>query len=207
MKIPQIIIFDFDGVICDSVNIKTNAFVELYQSYGKGIQQAVKKYHLDHGGISRHEKFRYYQESLLGKSANQKQIDALANQFSLIVKKKVVASKYLPGVIDFIRENKEKKQFICTGTPQNEIRDIIEKKGIKLLFEGVYGSPRTKKEIIKIILDKYSASPKDCVFFGDAMTDYNAAKAWSIPFIGIENPYTKFPKKTDLIKSFRQLNK
>jgi len=202
MKIPDIIIYDFDGVICDSVNIKTEAFAELYQSYGKGVQQAVKEYHLAHGGISRHEKFRYFQSILLGESVNQQKIDALADQFSLLVKQKVIASKYILGVIDFLKANEGKKQFICTGTPQNEIEDIVEKKGIKALFEEVYGSPRTKIEIIQTIMDKNSVSPKDCIFFGDAMTDYDAAKACSIPFVGIINEDTLFPEGTILINDF-----
>ena len=202
MKIPEIIIYDFDGVICDSVNIKTEAFVELYQSYGKGVQEAVKEYHLAHGGISRYEKFRYFQSVLLRESVNQQQIDALADQFSLLVKQKVIASKYIPGVIDFLKVNKGKKQFVCTGTPQNEIEDIVEKKGIKALFDEVYGSPKTKIEIIKIILEKHSVSPKDCLFFGDAMTDYDAAKACSIPFIGILSEDTLFPEGTILLNDF-----
>lgn len=202
MKIPEIIIYDFDGVICDSVNIKTEAFAELYQTYGKGVQQAVKEYHLAHGGISRHEKFRYFQSILLGESVNQLKIDALADQFSLLVKQKVIASKYILGVMDFLKANEGKKQFICTGTPQNEIEDIVEKKGIKALFEEVYGSPRTKIEIIQTIMDKNSVSPKDCIFFGDAMTDYDAAKACSIPFVGIINEDTLFPEGTILINDF-----
>ena len=116
-----------------------------------------------------------------------------------------MASKYLPGVINFLKANEGKKQFICTGTPQNEIEDIIEKKGIKVLFDEVYGSPRTKTEIIQIILDKYSVSPKDCIFFGDAMTDYDAAKACSIPFVGIINEDTEFPEESILLKDFSVL--
>ena len=202
MKLPAVLIYDFEGVICDSVNIKTEAFVELYQSYGIEVQQAVKEYHLAHGGISRHEKFRYFQGTILGESVNKQKINALAHQFSLLVKQKVIASKYVPGVIDFLKANEWKKQFICTGTPQNEIEDIVEKKGIKALFDEIYGSPKTKIEIIQIILKKYSASPNDCIFFGDAMTDYDAAKACSIPFIGINNEDTKFPEDTIIIKDF-----
>ena len=42
----KILIYDFDGVVCDSVHIKTEAFVELYASYDENIQQAVRTYHL-----------------------------------------------------------------------------------------------------------------------------------------------------------------
>ena len=205
MKIPEIIIYDFDGVICDSVNIKTEAFIELYQSYGEEVQQAVKEYHLAHGGISRYEKFQHFQSTLLGEPFNEKQIDVLANKFSILVKQKVITSNYIPGVIDFLKNNKGKKQFICTGTPQNEIEDIVKKKGLRLLFDGVYGSPSTKIEIIQIIMDKYSSYPSDCIFFGDAMTDYDAAKALSIPFVGIFNEDTEFPEGTILVNDFTAL--
>ena len=35
------IIFDYDGTIADSVNIKTEAFAELYRIYGKEIERKV----------------------------------------------------------------------------------------------------------------------------------------------------------------------
>ena len=39
------IIYDFDGVICDSVHIKSEAFVEPYTPFGDEIASAVKEYH------------------------------------------------------------------------------------------------------------------------------------------------------------------
>ena len=76
---PKIIIYDFDGVVCDSVNVKTNAFVELYKDYSSDIQNQVRLYHLMNGGISRFEKIRYFQEELLNKPANEEDINQIAN--------------------------------------------------------------------------------------------------------------------------------
>ena len=64
------VIFDFDGVICDSVNIKTEAFVELYSNYHKSISDSVKNYHLKYGGISRFEKIKYIETVLLKNDYN-----------------------------------------------------------------------------------------------------------------------------------------
>ena len=60
------LIFDFDGVILDSVSIKTEAFAELYLQYGKIIQNKVVQYHLKHGGISRYNKIKYFHSEFLG---------------------------------------------------------------------------------------------------------------------------------------------
>ena len=94
---PKLIIYDFDGVICDSVNVKTRAFAELYKSYGKEIQDQVVRYHLEHGGISRYEKIRYFQETILQMTTSDEQIQEIAKDFSKMVKEKVIASIFING--------------------------------------------------------------------------------------------------------------
>ena len=62
------IIFDFDGVIAESVQVKTDAFVELYKQYGSNILEKVIKHHEGNGGMSRFEKIKFYHESFLNKT-------------------------------------------------------------------------------------------------------------------------------------------
>ena len=38
---------------------------------------------------------------------------------------------------------------------------------------------------MKYLLEKYNISSKDCLFFGDATTDYEAAKKNNVPFMGV----------------------
>ena len=58
------IIFDFDGVILESIDVKTEAFKKLYQPYGSNISNKVVKNHLANGGISRYEKIKIYHKQL-----------------------------------------------------------------------------------------------------------------------------------------------
>ena len=59
------IIFDFDGVILDSVDVKTKAFKQMYSIYGDDVMRKVVDYHLLNGGISRYKKFKYFHENFL----------------------------------------------------------------------------------------------------------------------------------------------
>ena len=59
------VIFDFDGVICESVGIKTDGFAMLYEPYGKDVVDKVIKHHLVNGGVSRFEKLRLYHKIFL----------------------------------------------------------------------------------------------------------------------------------------------
>ena len=112
------IIFDFDGVIAESVQVKTDAFASLYEQYGVNIVTKVIEHHEANGGISRFEKIKLYHESYLNKAITKEEIEELANQFSKLVVKKVIDSPYVPGVFKYILKCYEKYNlFISTGTP------------------------------------------------------------------------------------------
>ena len=127
------IIFDFDGIIVESLNIKTEAFSEIYQSYGEHIVKKVVAHHEKNGGMSRFEKFRTYHSEFLNQSINDQQVIDLANLFSKLVLTKVINSPFVPGVYKFISTYfKTYDLFISTGTPLTEIDVIIEKRDNKL---------------------------------------------------------------------------
>ena len=79
------VFFDFDGVILDSVNVKTKAFAAMFQSYGPEIENAVVRYHLENGGVDRYEKFKYFYENFLDKHLTQNEMEKLSKQFSQLV--------------------------------------------------------------------------------------------------------------------------
>mgnify|MGYP001465768529 CR=1 FL=1 len=147
------IIFDFDGVILESVNVKTEAFSDIYRQYGTRIVDKVIEHHSQHGGISRFEKFKLYHNEFLGINLTSNELNKLTNTFSNIVLDKVIASPYVKGAYEFISKNHMKyKYFISTGTPQDEINKILIKKKIDIFFKGVYGSPEKKESHVKNIL-------------------------------------------------------
>ena len=123
------IIFDYDGVVAESVDVKTKAFEELYKPFGKDIVQKVIKHHEANGGVSRFEKFKIYHKKYLCEDIDQLKVDELANKFSKLVLQKVIDSPYVTGVYDFISSNYLNFDFhISTGTPSDEIETILKKK-------------------------------------------------------------------------------
>jgi phosphoglycolate phosphatase-like HAD superfamily hydrolase len=52
-------------------------------------------------------------------------------------------------------------------------------------FREVLGAPADKEQNLRSLLDKYGLSPSKCCFFGDATSDYQAARACGTYFIGI----------------------
>jgi beta-phosphoglucomutase-like phosphatase (HAD superfamily) len=185
------IFFDFDGVILDSVNVKTEAFRSMYLGYGNDIAGKVVAHHLENGGISRFEKFKYYHETFLGQPINDEDIASLSNQFSSLVVDKVISSTPIPGSLDFIKNDKNYKKFVISGTPDNEIKEIVRCLGLNDYFADVLGSPVKKGVHARNCLSKFDLSSKESVFIGDAMADYQASIDNSMKFILIENTDNK----------------
>lgn len=191
------IIFDFDGIISESLGVKTEAFAELYRPYGKEIEEKVRQHHEANGGISRFEKFRIYQKEYLGVEVTEDKVADLAKRFSELVLDKVVAAPYVTGVDSFIKERyQEFDFFISTGTPTEEVEIVLQRKGIRHCFKEVHGSPEKKPEHVKGILTRYGYNNDEVVFIGDAPTDVDAARVNNIEFIG---RYTT----SDVIKSVK----
>ena len=61
------ILFDFDGVILESVDIKGLAFCKLFENFPEHVTKIVQ-YHHANGGISRFNKFRYIYKNILKKN-------------------------------------------------------------------------------------------------------------------------------------------
>ncbi len=178
------IFYDFDGVIKESTQIKTAAFYELYLPHGKHIAEKAVKHHIEHGGISRFEKFKYYHQTFLGIALSDDEIQTLAALFSKLVFKKIIDSAYVSGALESIKNLSHTfDQFIVTGTPQSEIEDILNALNIRQCFKGVYGSPTNKIDISSNILETYHLKSDQVVFIGDASTDYKAALHHNFHFI------------------------
>jgi phosphoglycolate phosphatase-like HAD superfamily hydrolase len=182
MKIKYIF-FDFDGVLAESVNIKTEAFRKMYFSYGNDFAQKVVDHHLANGGMSRYEKVKVYNGEWLGEEVTPEKIQILSQRFSDLVVDGVVHCEEVIGTTDFLNSATDYKKYIITGTPTIEIIPILERRKMSHFFEKIYGSPEKKDFWVKEILSKENILPEDCIFIGDALADYNAALANGVTFV------------------------
>ncbi|GIV34075.1 MAG: haloacid dehalogenase [Chitinophagales bacterium] len=189
----QALFFDFDGVVLDSVNVKTEAFYEMYLPYGEDIALQAKAYHLHHGGISRFEKFRYFEESLLHRKVSEQDLQKLGTRFSELVFEKVLHAPFIEGFPQFIEAcHQHYDCYVVSGTPESELRLITDKRQLHRYFKGIYGSPAKKTDILASLIAQHGYDVQQCYYFGDAMTDLEAAKAHHIRFILVRSSDNRY---------------
>ena len=195
------IIFDFDGVIVESVDIKTKAFARLFEQEGREVVEKVVDYHLKNGGMSRFDKFRYYYKEILNRPLPEQKFEELCNSFSELVMEEVVNAPYVKGSKEFLDKYYNVYPcFVATGTPQEEIDEIIKQRGMIHYFKKVFGAPKKKDVIVRDIINGYSLNPYEVIYVGDAMSDYQAAYENSVRFIARIHDNESIFKEVECIK-------
>ena len=184
----KLIILDFDGVLVESVHVKTSAFEKLFQKYPDSISE-ISAYHENNGGISRFEKISYIYREILKQDLSIAMHENLCQKFSALVLQGVISAPSVPGAEEFLHFCQQRVPLmILSGTPEDELQTIVSARGWDDFFEGVYGSPTTKTEHLTAICTKHEVLPQDILYVGDARTDYEAARAVGVQFIGRINP-------------------
>ena len=204
------IIFDFDGTLVHSNEIKTWAFGELYKDHGENIVQQIIAYQKEHEGVSRFDKFRYWHKELLGIPYTKKIGENLSRTFSQLVLDAVFQAPYVEGAQEFLKKHYQQiPLFVASATPEHELLEIIKHRSIPHFFKGVYGYPATKTEILKKILAKNKLSPEQVLMVGDALADWEGAQDVGTEFIGIQSGKNAniFPSTNILLDNFFELDR
>lgn len=179
----KVIFWDFDGVIKESVEVKSDAFEKLFLPFGVKVAEKVKKHHLENGGVSRFDKLPMYL-NWANQESSELMVGKYSEMFSKLVKQEVIESEWVTGVLDYLEKNYITQQFfLVTATPQQEIEDILFCLNIKHYFQNIIGSPTAKKDAIKSLLNNYKINTKKAIMIGDTFSDYSASMDNKLPFV------------------------
>jgi phosphoglycolate phosphatase-like HAD superfamily hydrolase len=175
--------WDFDGVIKDSVAVKSDAYEHLFAPFGLKVAARVREHHERNGGISRFEKIPLYL-SWAGREASEAEASSYCEQFSAAVRQAVIDSPWVPGAREYLQANHAQQcLFLVTGTPQAEIEDILAALGLTPCFREVHGAPTSKSDAIELVLARWNCAPADSLLIGDSDSDYAAASTAGVQFL------------------------
>lgn len=186
----EVLFWDFDGVLMRSNEIRDMGFELVLASYPKHQVEKLMAFHRKNGGLSRYVKFRYFFEEIRGEEIKESQITVLAQAFSEIMRKKLNDNSLLiDETISFVKKSYGKlPQYIVSGSDQEELRHLCLSLGIKNFFEGIFGSPTPKKQLINQVLKQIPNLPERCLMIGDSINDFDAAVVNGLHFWAYGNP-------------------
>ena len=184
------ILFDFDGVILDSMPIRDHGFKEIFKDFDDDLVNKLLEYHNQNGGLSRYVKIKYFYNKLLKQEISEDKIINYADNFSKIMKIKLVDKRYLiADTLKFIKESYKKYNLhIVSGSDEKELQYLCKELGIDSFFQSVNGSPTHKNILVENVLATNRYIESETILIGDSVNDYDAATENNLVFYGFNNP-------------------
>ncbi len=189
----KIILWDFDGVLMDSMPVRDRGFELVLKEFPAQEVARLMEFHHANGGLSRYVKFRYFFEEIRNESISENEVSIWAAKFSKVMKKELLdKSLLITESLNFVKLNKDLfSMHIVSGSDQAELRYLCDKLNIASYFLSINGSPTAKKQLVSNLLEEYNYDKNKTVLIGDSMNDFEAAQYNEIDFMGYNNKNLK----------------
>ena len=179
----DVLFWDFDGVIKESVDLKTRAYGGLFESFGASVAERVRRHHEGHGGMSRLEKIPLYL-GWAGVEATTENVMSYCAAFAAMVRERVIASAWVPGAREYLAEHHARQRFVLiSATPEDEMKSIVQAVGMQGWFREIHGAPQEKRAVVHGVLERWACHVQRALLIGDSVADYDAACHAGITFL------------------------
>jgi phosphoglycolate phosphatase-like HAD superfamily hydrolase len=179
------VVFDFDGTLVDSNEIKWRAFEVCFAEFPERRTE-ILAYCRAHHHAPRWEKFRHVYEQVLGLRYTPEIEATLLRRFDEETTQQIIAASEIPGATRFLdMVGQRRTTAVLSGTPHDTLLLILGARGWRHYFTVIQGAPIDKTEWLKRFRSQYEPAGEDVVFFGDTQEDANAAKAAGCTFIAV----------------------
>jgi phosphoglycolate phosphatase-like HAD superfamily hydrolase len=180
----DLIIFDCDGVILDSNQLKIDAMKNALIDAGCSNDEVNNCSHFfaSNFGKSRFYHIDYFIENFIdmGGKDDDKTRDILLESFSNQCCELYLQASEADGVSTVFKRSNAIK-CVASGSEQNELQKIFLQRELSQYFTLILGSPTKKVDLVRNILSETTYSR--AVLIGDAVSDLESAKSNNIDFI------------------------
>ena len=199
------ICFDFDGVILDTIQLKAEAFTRVYGALEEVQKSYIRDYQIKNGGVSRLDKFIHFEKYLFGVELTKSRSEELSYLLSEYILDNIDTCSHIPGVRDFMEKLTRSGVSVCIATamPESDLVSILDRIS---LTEAVYiakGGPKEKIDQLREINEHFCDDRRQGLYFGDNISDFNAATGAKLDFIGVSSENKFWERGIRSIVDFR----
>ena len=178
------VVFDFDGTLVDSNEIKRRGFDFAFAAYPDRLAE-IRAYCYGFNHTVRGEKFRHVTERILGLEYTPELEKLFHERFADFTTESIVAAPEIPGAAAFVRSLAALRPALLSSTPTAILLQILDRRGWRSLFPTVQGAPVDKREWLRDFQDALGCRPEEVLFFGDTDEDANAGREAGCTFVRV----------------------
>jgi len=190
----KVIVFDFDGTLVQSNELKYNAYFQILKD-NEYTREVIRKVLETSFESSRFEILEEIANIIYANERAEhisEQVMRLSQYYNEIVLEGAKKCPEMPGankILDILSASYS--LFLSSTTPEVELKKIIQYRGWEKYFKNIYGYPHTKIETLRTIIETERVCYDDILVVGDGVSDRLSAEKYGISFFQVNS-------KTDL---------
>ncbi|BCB83713.1 HAD family hydrolase [Phytohabitans suffuscus] len=176
------IVFDFDGTLVDSAEIKKTAFMT---ALGAGVSvdpQECEKAYATHGTVNRTGLLALSFADIRGRPPEPAEHQALVDAYTAYFRRHMDEVVVFPGLPEFAARFADRRLMISSNAPRTEIVELCDKLSLSGYLSRIYGYPVSKEAALREILADYALDPAGLLYVGDRYEDGLVAEKVGVPF-------------------------
>ena len=150
LKKVNTIIFDCDGVILNSNQLKKEAYFKAaFPSYGHELASSLTTYLTNNTGRPRGHFIDYFLKNIVPPDISGLGYEELLNAVTLEIYKGLMECEVSPCLFKLREKTPNIKWLVASGGLEKELRELFRNRSLFNLFDGgIYGGPKSKHEIL-----------------------------------------------------------
>lgn len=180
------VFLDCDGVIFDSNGFKLDALRHALYGYPPAAVAEMELFWSANGGVSRYTKLEHFFRQILNTDDVVARVHAAAARFGEYARRAYDPALPVAEALHLARDAGSGRCFVVSGADQDELRDVFSSKGLTGLFAQICGSPVSKLDHVRRILNERGCAPDEAIFIGDGAGDYDVCRSLGVPFLYLD---------------------
>jgi phosphoglycolate phosphatase-like HAD superfamily hydrolase len=186
------IVFDFDGTLVDSNEIKRRAFFDVLGDLdpdGSAVATALRS----NPGADRHALAREIARTLAergalpGERSREEWASDWSDAYTRECEREISRCDEVPGARSALESLRERgvALFLSSSTPAGPLARVVALRSLAGYFRGVHGAPGTKLEALRAIRRDAGVTVEEMLVVGDGEDDRSAAAAFGCRFVAV----------------------
>jgi len=189
LKSNKVIVFDFDGTLIDSNQLKHDAFFKLFPSddlHKKIVTEVLSEILEESRYVILKEIVRRLNSLIVNEDELDNRVRELATEYNDLVVDGTKRCREKPGAKEVLESlSKRYKLYLNSTTPETSLKDIVKHRKWGKYFCDIFGYPNDKKVVLLNIIKKESINPDELLVVGDGMSDMDSSKRTGCKFFPI----------------------
>ena len=185
------IVFDFDGTLIDSNQLKHDAYYKLFPSDGfhkEIITEVLGEIFEESRYVILKEIVRRVNSLIVNEYELDNRVQVLATEYNDLVVAGAKHCKEKPGAKEVLESlTKRYNLYLNSTTPETSLKDIVKYRNWEGFFCDIYGFPNDKTSVLFDIIKRESINPDELLVVGDGKSDRDSANNVKCDFFQISN--------------------